>query len=267
MYRKQLIMSNLYNNSWFHIKKPQPNAKIRLFCFPYAGGSAHIYTHWHEYLPQSVEVVAVQYPGRGSRFVDTLIGSCEDMVKALLPEIMPHLDKPFAFFGHSNGGLMSFELARALQRKGVTNQLHHFLSAKRAINLPACKKPLHNLPEKEFIAELEHLGGTPPEILAQKELMELFLPVLRSDFSISETFTYTDDVKLKCKASLFYGEKDQDIPEEDVLAWQELIEQPVTAHKFEGGHFFINTEKEKVLELVNHKLVQIMAQVPGAILS
>ena len=154
-----------------------------------------------------------------------------------------------------------------MQTKGITNQLHHFLSAKRAINLPACKKPLYNLPEEEFIEELKHLGGTPPEILAQKELMELFLPILRADFSISETFEYQGNAKLHCEASLFYGEKDEDIPEEDVLAWANLIERPVTAHKFEGGHFFINTEQQKLLELVNHKLVQITAQIPGAILS
>ena len=260
-------MSNLYSNPWFHIKKPQPNAKIRLFCFPYAGGSAQIYADWHEYLPQSVEVVAVQYPGRGSRFVDPLIGSCNDMVKALLPEIAPHLNKPFVFFGHSNGGLVSFELAREAQRRGLSGQLHHFLSAKRAINLPPTKAPMHSLPEKEFIEELEHLGGTPPEILEQRELMELFLPILRADFAISETFTYRDDVKLKCEATLYYGEQDVDVPEEDVMAWTNLIDAPITSHKFDGGHFFINSEKDKLLDLVNHKLVQIMAQIPGAMLS
>lgn len=154
-----------------------------------------------------------------------------------------------------------------MQQRGVTQQLHHFLSAKRAINLPPVKKPLHSLPEKEFIEELEGLGGTPPEILAQKELMELFLPVLRSDFSLSETFKYNGDHKLQCTASLLFGEQDNDVPEKDVMAWRELIDHPVTTHKFEGGHFFINTEQQKLLELISHKVVQVMAQIHGSMLS
>jgi medium-chain acyl-[acyl-carrier-protein] hydrolase len=256
-------MSNLYNNPWFSIKKRAPNAVMRLFCFPYAGGSAQVFADWFQSLPDNVEVVAVQYPGRGSRFVEPLIGSCEDMVATLATEIMPFVDKPFAFFGHSNGGLVSFELARKLQQHGVTHQLHHFISAKRAINLPARKAPMHSLPDDEFLRELEDLGGTPPEILAQKELMELFMPILRSDFSLSETFKYSGESKLVCNATLLYGEKDEDIPEEDVMAWQARIEQPVKAQKFPGDHFFINSDKKEVLELLNHQLIQLLAQVPG----
>ena len=259
-------MFNLYSNPWFHIKKPMPNAKMRLFCFPYAGGSAQIYVDWHEYLPDSVEVVALQYPGRGSRFADPLIGTCKEMVDSIIPEMLPALNKPFALFGHSNGGMVSFELARELYKRGVTNQLHHFLSAKRAIHLPPVRKPMHNLPFDEFIEQIVDLGGTPPEILAQKELMELFVPILRSDFSLGETFSYQDTHKLHCDATLLYGSEDNDVPKEDVLAWQQLIEKPVDTHEFEGGHFFINSGKEKVLELVNHKLVQILAQIPGSML-
>lgn len=252
-------MSNLYNSPWFHIKKPNPNAALRLFCFPYAGGSAQVFADWHEYLPDDVEVIAMQYPGRGSRFVEPLIGRCEDMVAAIIPEMLPALNKPFVFFGHSNGGLLSFELARALQRRGITTQKHHFLSAKRAIHLPHRKAPMHKLPHDEFIEELKVLGGTPPEILAQTELMELFLPILRSDFSLSETFTYQGEDKLKCTATVLYGEKDLDIPEEDVLKWQELIETTIDPHKFTGNHFFINGEKQQVLDLMTLKLKQVIA--------
>ncbi len=251
-------MSNLYKNPWFSVKKPVPDALIRLFCFPYAGGSAQIFQDWCDSLPAEVEVIGVQYPGRGARFVDPLIGSCDDMVAAMLPNILPALDKPFVFFGHSNGAMLSFELARLLQQQGVSNQLHHFVSAKRAIHLPARKRALHNLPDAEFMQELEQLGGTPREILAQKELMELFLPVLRSDFSLGETFTYKGDHKLDCDATLLYGTSDVDVPHEDVLKWHELMAGQVDTRVYDGDHFFINSHKEEVLDFLNQKLTTLV---------
>jgi surfactin synthase thioesterase subunit len=251
-------MPNLYKNPWFNIKKPAPNASMRLFCFPYAGGSAQIFQDWCESLPSDIEVIGIQYPGRGSRFVDPLIGSTAEMVAALIPNIMPVLDKPFVFFGHSNGALVSFELARALQKQGVRQQMHHFLSAKRAIHLPYIKRIMCNLPDDEFIVELENLGGTPTEILAQKELMELFLPILRSDFSLSETFNYEHGEKLQCAATLMYGEQDEDIPEADVMSWQDLIVPEVDSKQFSGGHFFVNSQKDEVLTYLNERLTGLL---------
>ncbi len=253
-------MPNLYKNPWFHIKKPAPNATMRLFCFPYAGGSAQVFQNWHQSLPQEIEVIGVQYPGRNSRFADPLIGCCNEMVKAIMPNILPALDKPFVFFGHSNGGLVSFELARALQQRGVTTQQHHFMSAKRAIHLPEMKAPVHALPHDEFIAELETLGGTPPEVLNNRELMELFLPVLRNDFSISETFTYQGSHKLNCSATMLYGEQDKEVPEADVLKWQEIVAKPTDSRKFSGGHFFIHQQTDEVLSFLNDKLSGILNQ-------
>jgi medium-chain acyl-[acyl-carrier-protein] hydrolase len=254
-------MTNFYKNRWFNIKKPAPNALIRLFCFPYAGGSAQIFSDWCDSLPPEIEVIGVQYPGRGSRFVDPLIGSCDGMVEALIPNITPVLDKPFVFFGHSNGGMLSFELARKLQQQGITRQLYHFVSAKRAIHLPARRRALHALPEQEFIEELENLGGTPKEILEQRELMALFLPVLRSDFSLSETFSYEGDHKLHCDATLLYGSKDTDVPKEDVLKWHELIDGKVDTRVYDGDHFFINSHKEEVLNYLSEKLTELLQKI------
>lgn len=253
-------MPNLYKNPWFHIKKPAPNAKIRLFCFPYAGGSAQVYQQWCDNLPTGVEVIGVQYPGRNSRFADPLIGRCDEMVSAIMTNIRLSLDKPFVFFGHSNGALISFELARALKQAGVDRQLHHFISAKRAIHLPYNRRKMHDLPHDEFVSELETLGGTPPEVLANRELMELFLPVLRNDFGIGETFSYQGEHKLACQATLLYGEQDDDVPEVDVLRWQELIEQPVVTRKFSGDHFFINSQQDELLRYLNERLSDMLEQ-------
>ena len=253
-------MLNIYNNSWFQVARPAPAAALRLFCFPYAGGSATIYDGWAAALPADIEVLAVQYPGRGNRFREPLIGSCRDLVAALLPQIRPLLGKPFAFFGHSNGGLVSYELARALQQVGISQQVHHFISAHRAIHLPRSGRIMHGLPDAEFVRELASLGGTPQELLASQELLELFLPVLRADFALSETYVFPGGAPLRTNMSVLYGSEDLDVPEHDVLKWAELIDGRIDAQRFEAGHFFVNSHKQQVIDWVGRRLREAMAR-------
>ncbi len=253
-------MANFYVNPWFQVARPAPDAALRLFCFPYAGGSATIYDGWGAALHGDAEVIAVQYPGRGTRFHEPLIGRCSDMVAALLPQIRPLLGKPFAFFGHSNGGLISYELARALQREGASRQVHHFVSGHRAIHLPRTDSAKHLLPNEEFIRELADLGGTPQELLESRELLDLFLPVLRADFALSETYTFPGGAPLRSNMSLLYGSEDFDVPESDVLRWAELIDGRIDCRCFDGGHFFIQSHKQQVIDFVGNCLRQLLGK-------
>lgn len=253
-------MANSHTNPWFQVPRPAPGAALRLFCFPYAGGSAAIYDGWGAALFGDVEVVAVQYPGRGNRFHEPLIDRCSDMVAALLPQIRPLLAKPFAFFGHSNGGLISYELARALQREGVSQQVHHFVSGHRAIHLPQTDHAKHQLPDDEFIRELVDLGGTPQELLESRELLDLFLPVLRADFALSETYTFPGGAPLRSSMSLLYGSDDIAVPESDVLRWIELVDGRIDYRCFNGGHFFVQSHKQQVIDFVSDRLGRLLGR-------
>ena len=98
------------------IDRPGPYVRLRLFCFPYAGGGAAVYRSWGGLLPREIQPCPVNLRGRGSRFTEAPLERLEAVTESLAEELAPHLDVPFAFFGHSMGALIAFELTRLLRR-------------------------------------------------------------------------------------------------------------------------------------------------------
>lgn len=236
-----------------------------MLCFPYAGGGASIYRGWSASLPADLEVCPVQLPGRESRMRDEPFRHCEEMVPVIADALRPYLDLPFVFFGHSMGGLIGFELARELRRRGQPQPLHLFVSGRRAPHLPAREKPIHDLPEAEFLVELRELNGTPEEVLQHEELMRLLIPLLRADFSVNETYAFTEEEPFDFGISAFGGLGDEEVTREDVEAWRPLTRGRFRMRMLPGDHFFIHGSKDLVLEAVSRDLAEIAAAaLPGS---
>ncbi|PLZ94597.1 putative thioesterase [Fischerella thermalis CCMEE 5194] len=250
---KMLNTSSL--DSWLICPKPNPDAQIRLFCFPYAGGSANIFRRWSNHLPNTIEVCAVELPGRGMRIKLPPFTQLEPLITELASVLKPKLDKPFAFFGHSMGGLVSFELALLLRKKYGINPNHLFVSAHRAPQLVDPKPPIHNLPEAEFIAELRRLNGTPQTLLENEELMQLFLPILRADFAVLETYVYTQQAPLNIPITAFGGLEDQEVSRDQIQAWQEQTSASFALHMFPGDHFFLHSFYSSILEIISQQII------------
>ncbi|MBW4564798.1 MAG: thioesterase II family protein [Mojavia pulchra JT2-VF2] len=239
-------ISNL--NSWIICHKPNPQAHLRLFCFPYAGGSSLIFRTWSNYLPPSVEVCAIEIPGRGRQIKLPPYNKIDSLVDAIASNIHPYLDKPFAFFGHSMGGLVSFELARLLRKNYGILPVHLFVSGRRAPQIPDADPPIHNLPESAFIKELRHLNGTPKAVLENVELMQLFVPILRADFAVLETYVYTPEPPLNCPITVFGGLQDSEVGCDELQAWQEQTKAAFSLNMFPGDHFFLHSAQSLLLE-------------------
>jgi medium-chain acyl-[acyl-carrier-protein] hydrolase len=246
-------------NGWAIFPKPDPNARLRLFCFPYAGGGASIFSPWVRILPPEVEVVAVQPPGRESRLSEKPYSDLTQLVDAMHRELRPYFDKPFAFFGHSNGGMMAFELARTLRREGGPMPLHLFASGRPAPQLELDEPPIHHLPHDEFIEELRRFAGTPEEILQNAEIMELIMPLLRADFALGETYVYTPEPPLDLPISAYGGVQDEEVSEEQVAAWREQTSGEFRMKMFPGGHFFLNEDRALVLAELARELRPLLA--------
>lgn len=250
------------SNTWFACPRPKPDAKMRVFFFPYAGGGPAAFAKWCNGLTDSFRLgstrafsgLAVHYPGRGSRHSEPPLTDLRALVENLSQAIPPLLDKPFAFFGHSLGGLIAFELTRTLRRKGLAQPNILFLSACAAPQLPNLHPPIHQLPDAEFVNELKKLNGIPPEILQNDELMKLLLPTIRADFKMIESYQYQSDAPLNCPIVALSGLDDPRVSRERLEGWAMHTTNSFESRYFEGGHFFLTTANEAVLKFMEGKL-------------
>lgn len=246
-------------NPWIAHSRPNPRARLRLFCFPFAGGSAAIYRGWSERLPADVEVLPVELPGRASRFRDTPFRRLDEMVAKLAEALAPELDRPYAFFGHSMGALISFELARLLRRQGAEGPLRIFVSARRAPHFPADDDPVHALPEPEFIARLRELNGTPEEVLEHPELMQMMIPLLRADFEVNETYRFEGGEPLDCPISALGGLGDEEVTREHLEGWRQHTRRAFSLRMFPGDHFFLaHADRDALLQAVAQDLMAVV---------
>lgn len=244
---------------WLAYREANPRARLRMFCFPYAGGGASAYRGWGASLPQEIEVCPVQLPGREGRLREQPFTRPEELIQAVTDALIPWFDLPFVFFGHSMGAMIGFELSRELRRRGRTLPLHLFVSGRRAPQLPTRDEPIHDLPEPEFIERLRELNGTPEEVLQHAELMKLLTPLLRADFAVNETYNYTEEEPLEPGISAFGGLADSDVGRDDVEAWSIQTRGRFRMRMMPGDHFFLHPQKDLIIESVARDLAEIKA--------
>ena len=230
-------------------------ARLRLFCFPYAGGGSAIFRQWtREFLRYSVEVVPALLPARESRVGEPGCTHVDQCLEPLAREISTYLDKPFAFFGHSMGAIIAFELARRLRDERGLEPRHLFISGRRAPRIPRRDTYVHDLPEPEFIAEIVRMNGTPKEVLEHKELMALIIPLLRADFSVCHSYTYAPGQPLRCPITVLGGTRDAEAPPHELDLWREETTGNFNVHMLEGDHFFLNQQQHEIIRIISSTL-------------
>jgi medium-chain acyl-[acyl-carrier-protein] hydrolase len=239
---------------WIAFRKPNPRARLRVFCFPYAGTGAAMFRSWSAGLPADVEVCPVQYPGRGTRLHEAPFARLSPLVQALAVALAPLLDQPFAFFGHSFGALVGFELVRQLRRQSAAQPARLFVSADRAPHLPTRHRAVHALHEDDFMAELRRLNGTPGPVMDDADLMRIMLPVLRADFAAYETYAYSPEPPLDCAICCFGGVRDQRVSRGELEAWRDQTSAAFSLRMLPGDHFYLHVMEPLLLRLLSGEL-------------
>jgi medium-chain acyl-[acyl-carrier-protein] hydrolase len=233
---------------WISYWRPNPQARLRLFCLPYAGGSAHIFRNWPEYLPDSVEVGVVHLPGRAHRAFEQPPTRLAPLAQSLTTALLPEMDKPFAIFGHSMGATIGFEWVRELRRRGGPPPLHLFVSGRPAPQVAQREEASYRLPDHLFIKLLRRLNGTPETLLNQPELMESLLPILRADFELLQTYVYSPEAPLDCPITAFGGSQDREVEIEELEAWRMQTIAKFSLSLFDGDHFFIHSSEPLLIK-------------------
>jgi len=242
---------------WLVNLKPNRRASVRLFCFPYAGGGDSIFRSWQQILSDTIEVCPVQLPGRGSRITEPPCTEINELIRLAGQALAPHLDKPFALFGHSMGALIGFELAHHLRREYSAQPVHLFASGRcspQTRNEPIDLKLFDSaLPEM-----LRRYNGTPKEALENPELMELVLPVLRADLALCQSYVYTPKPPFSFSITAFGGLDDHGVPRHRIEGWREHTTGPFALRMLPGDHFFLNTARLPLLAAISRELEQDM---------
>ncbi|GHO56601.1 thioesterase [Ktedonobacter robiniae] len=221
-----------------------------------------MFRSWSRELPLEVDLRPIQFPGRERRLREDPYTHIMPLVHATKQALLPYLDKPFAFFGHCLGALVAFELSRQLQAEQHLQPTILFVSGHRAPQMPDRFTPAHRLSDAEFAAELRQRNGTREEVLQNPDVMHLVLPLLRADFTVCETYTYTPGELLRCPIVAFSGAGDKAVLPEELVSWSAMTSGPCATQTFPGDHFFLQTARSQLLQRLTRDLAQIKLEPP-----
>jgi len=250
-------------DQWLRTLGAAPSGSPTMVCFPHAGGSATFFQPLARALSPTIEVAAVQYPGRGQRRTAQLVDSIDVIVDQLLDVMRSQGRRPTVLFGHSMGAVIAFEVACRLEQDPRTPPVVLVVSARRAPSVHR-DEAVHRLDDAGILAHVRRLGGTDPGVVTDDELLRLMLPVLRNDYKAVETYRYRPGVTVSCRISAYLGRSDQRVDLDDALAWRHLTSGAFRIQTFRGGHFFVNSDPAAVRDAVLRDLtVTASSRSPG----
>jgi surfactin synthase thioesterase subunit len=242
-------------SSNFVVFRPRPAAAFRLFCFPHAGGAPVTFFPWVAQLGEEIECVCLQYPGRAHRLREPASTSVERLVDGILQEIADLSDKPFAFYGHSLGGIVAFELTRRLRDFGRPGPSYLYIGAARPPQLASSRSPIHMLSDGEFIAAVNsRYGGIPAAIASDSGAMEMFLPGLRGDFTAYETYQFQPSDPLAIPITIFGGDQDTAVPPDCLQGWEQHTDAAFDIKLLPGGHFFPPASTQALIRVLESQI-------------
>jgi pyochelin biosynthetic protein PchC len=230
-----------------------PGAR-QLICLPHAGGSASFFHPFSAALAPEIEVLAVQYPGRQDRRREPVPDGVPELAEALYAVLadLPGLDD-FAIFGHSMGAVVGFELTRRLEQRRHRPPRRLFASGRRA---PSRTRPerAHLLPDADLVDEIAALGGTDPRLLADPEMRELLLPMIRGDYRAVETYRCSLSTTVSCPVTVLTGDADQRTSAAEASDWRLHTTGECAVETLSGGHFFLSERPGDVVRVVSRAL-------------
>lgn len=239
---------------WTLTPEIRSQASMQLLCFHHSGAGAYSFRTWPKALPASVEVVAVQLPGRENRFSEPPLRNAGDVLDELIPNLLELIDRPYAIFGHSLGAALAYMFALRVQRTAaLPPPVHLFVSSARPPGSAkdAAVSPMSN---DALMETLRRLGGTPAQILENDASILPFLPALRADFEILHSVVAGKPHELGIPITAMCGSDDRAVTSADMARWSSLSSEPTRTHTLRGGHFYFLQSSAKAFTLIAQTL-------------
>lgn len=244
-------------SNWLVELNQHRQPQFRIFCFPYAGGGPSVFRNWKTLLPPQAGGFSLHYPGRESRFSEPFIQDFSTLVSYATQAIEPFAEEAFVLFGHSLGALLAFETARKLEQQGHIPKLL-IVSGRQCPTTPSKRKPISHLPEQDFLQEMATYNGTPAQVLANQELMELLSPMIRADFYLAEHYKFQENGRLlSCPILALASRQDTWISPEAVASWSKFTKGGFDSKWFEGDHFYLNHQSEVLIQCIMENVGKI----------
>lgn len=244
---------------WLPTGLSRPSATWTMFCFPFAGGSAQYYWPWQKLLPQWIELCPLQPPGHGERLREPAYSSIHALAAAAAEAIATRnkRGRKIAVFGHSLGTLSAFETCHSLKKMGISVD-YLIVSGKAPPHIPWRRKPIHDKPDDAVVEELMHYNGVPMEVLRSRELLEVFMPTIRADFKMVETYQCSYTEPLDMPTLVCYGREDVSLWRNDLREWTDHTPPPLDLVSFSGQHFYLTEQREKLVETIVDRLASMV---------
>jgi medium-chain acyl-[acyl-carrier-protein] hydrolase len=236
------------------IREAGGSTRTRLICFTYAGGSTDLFRAWSDELAAGVELLAVQLPGHGSRLRERPYPDWDSLLGAAVTGLAPYLAVPHALYGHSFGGRLAYELAHLVEAEYPGRTQWLFVSGCRSPDSPQAEPYLHRKSGPEFRAALRELGGTPPEVLDSDALMEVFLPAINAEIRLAETWADRHGRGVDAPMAVMYGRDDPADDRTSVQGWPRFSRRSCELIEIPGGHFFLETHRRDLIDVINTRL-------------
>ncbi len=224
---------------WLYFAARRPSPRLRLFCFPYSGASASVFRSWPEQLGDDVEVVGVELPGRAWRRNEPAYTDAQLAAQAFCDAVAGELSVPFAFYGHSVGALLAYEIAHTRRSRGLPMPVALFVSGRKPPHDPRNRITYCTLPDNKLFASIAELGGVPDAVLRDPDLRQMIISVLRADLTMAEQYPYVERPPLAQPLFVYASDADPLLDITEVTGWERHTSASCKLRRYRGGHFFI----------------------------
>ncbi|WP_151772318.1 thioesterase II family protein [Streptomyces abyssomicinicus] len=240
------------HSPWFR-RQGTGRPRLRLVCFPHAGGAATAYADWPSGLPEGVELLAVQYPGRQDRLAEPCADSLAGLAEAVTTALLPHLGLPVALFGHSMGSAVAYEVALRLRRAADTEPVALLVSGRRAPHLGG-RVPVR-LDDAGLLESVRRLSSPDAWAYDHPDLREVLMPSLRGDHRLLDAYRPDPPAeRLRVPVTVYGGDDDPVCPVADLDTWAQVTDAGHETVVLPGGHFFLRERQAALLAHLSSRL-------------